>query len=56
MGEAIDGSLKRFLGLNRIICDEHLAYENPSYIGFNTKAGQVEENTTVSGLKVHSVL
>ena len=56
MGKAIDESLKHFLGVSCIICDEHLPYENPSYFGFNTKAGQVEETTIVSGLRVHSVL
>lgn len=51
MGEAVDESLKRLLRVSCqscIICEEHLAYENPS-------AGQVEETAIVSGLKIHSV-
>ena len=59
MSEAVDESLKRLLRVSCqgcIICEEHLAYENPSCFSFGTKAGQVEETAIDSALKKHSVL
>jgi len=59
MGEAVDESLKCLLGVScqsYVMCEDHLAYDNRSYFGLGTKAGQVEETAIVSGLKIHSVL